>query len=163
MAQVRNRKIELPSGELAVPLIQRSPGIFTSLRSDWATPRRIFEALDREFHFTLDACADPANAKCGSFLESDSLNQPWRGTVWMNPPYGRGIGDWLSKAFRTAQSGSATVVALVPARTDTSWWHDYCLKAEIRFLRGRLCFDDMRKRRAPFPSAVVVFRSVRFV
>lgn len=141
-------------------------GMMSSIRLDWATPRRLFEVLDREFSFDLDACANsPAIAKCDRFFgpDEDSLSERcvWRRRVWVNPPYGNGIGDWVEKGFRSAKLGpkqlTETVVMLLPARTDTQWFHEYCLKGEIRFLRGRLSFDD-GKGRAPFPSMLVIFR-----
>jgi site-specific DNA-methyltransferase (adenine-specific) len=134
--------------------------MFSGKRQDWATPVQLFRHLDAEFHFTLDAAADPDTATTAAFFSSsdDSLGHDWHGTVWMNPPYGRKIETWLYHAQVAALHG-ATVVALVPARTDTGWWHRRCMTAsEIRFLRGRLCFDDNPRKRAPFPSAIVIFR-----
>jgi|TARA_Y100000034_G_C6806189_1_gene361999 phage N-6-adenine-methyltransferase len=141
-------------------IVTRAPGMFTSLSGEWETPDALFKELDREFHFTLDVCATPGNTKTPEFLNAEdlwsSLAQPWRGICWMNPPYGHHIGEWIGHAYRSAQEG-ATVVCLLPSRTDTAWWHDYCMKGEIRFIRGRLYFND-GEGRAPFPSAVVVFR-----
>lgn len=135
------------------------PG-FSSASDDWATPQPVFDALDREFRFTLDVCASAANAKCRCFftVADDGLAQEWAGRVWLNPPYGREIGAWLEKAADAASAG-ATVVCLIPARTDTIWWHEQVLAraAELRFVRGRLKFGN-GKTPAPFPSAVVVFR-----
>lgn len=131
---------------------------FSSRSSAWATPPDLFARLDAEFQFTLDVCAVPENAKCSRFFTpaADGLKQSWQGVCWMNPPYGRTIGKWLEKAFGSAQEG-ATVVCLLPARTDTAWWHQYVMRAtEIRFVRGRLRFGEARHG-APFPSAVVVF------
>ncbi len=131
---------------------------FSSATDLWATPQKLFDALNSEFHFTLDVCALPENAKYPRFYgpSDDGLAQPWTGVCWMNPPYGRAIGQWIAKAVKAAQEG-ATVVALLPARTDTTWWHEYVTKAtEIRYLRGRLRFGEA-KNCAPFPSAVVVF------
>jgi phage N-6-adenine-methyltransferase len=135
--------------------------VHASSRTDqWATPQEFFDQLDEEFGFTLDACASVDNAKCDKFFTSDDdgLARDWgHGTVWVNPPYGRGVtGRWVEKAYRSSQDG-ATVVMLLPARTDTRWWHDWALKGEVRFVRGRLRFGDGRAP-APFPSAVVVFR-----
>ena len=129
-----------------------------STKDDWETPQPFFDELDAEFGFTWDVCAHPWNAKCVDFFtpEQDAFNFPWHGVCWMNPPYGRGISDWMFKAFHEAQEG-ATVVCLVPARTDTGWWHDYAMRGEIRFIRGRLRFSGS-KINAPFPSAVVIFR-----
>jgi len=131
---------------------------FSSATDLWATPQRLFDELHSEFQFTLDVCAIPENAKCPQFYSptEDGLSQPWTGVCWMNPPYGRAIGLWVARAYRAALTG-ATVVALLPARTDTTWWHDYVVKAkDIRFLRGRIRFGEA-KYSAPFPSAVVVF------
>ena len=133
-------------------------GLFTSRTDEWETPQWFFDKLDNLFAFDLDVCATPENAKCERYFtpEHDGLVQDWTGTVWMNPPYGRVIKDWIRKAYESAKNG-ATVVCLVPARTDTSWWHDYCMEGEIIFVRGRLKFGGS-KNSAPFPSAVVVFR-----
>jgi len=131
---------------------------FSSATDLWATPQRLFDELHHEFQFTLDVCAIPENAKCPQFYSptEDGLSQPWTGVCWMNPPYGRAIGLWVARAYRAALTG-ATVVALLPARTDTTWWHEYVVKAkDIRFLRGRIRFGEA-KYSAPFPSAVVVF------
>ncbi|HET8689681.1 MAG TPA: DNA N-6-adenine-methyltransferase [Methanosarcina sp.] len=124
----------------------------------WSTPQDFFDKLNAEFGFDLDVCATPDNAKCACyFTEAENgLAQEWSGMVWMNPPYGREIGKWMRKAYESAQAG-ATVVCLVPARTDTAWWHDYAIRGEIRFIRGRLKFGGS-KNSAPFPSAVVVFK-----
>jgi phage N-6-adenine-methyltransferase len=131
--------------------------MFSSETDEWATPQDFFNKLNEEFSFDLDVCALPENTKCQQYFspEDDGLSQIWRGTCWMNPPYGRGIYDWVRKAYTSSRLG-ATVVCLVPARTDTSWWHQYCTKGEIRFVRGRLKFGD-QSNSAPFPSAVVIF------
>ncbi len=131
---------------------------FSSATPEWSTPQPFFDKLDDEFHFQTDVCATAGNAKCEHFYtqEDDGLAQPWFGYCWMNPPYGREIGHWMKKAFESAQGG-ATVVCLVPARTDTAWWHDYATKGTVRFIRGRLKFGG-HKNAAPFPSAVVIFR-----
>jgi phage N-6-adenine-methyltransferase len=131
---------------------------FSSKSDNWATPQATFDELNREFAFDLDVCADADNAKCSKYFDkqTDGLTQEWSGTCWMNPPYGREIKAWMSKAYHSAKSG-ATVVCLVPARTDTAWWHDYAMQArEIRYIRGRLKFGNS-KNAAPFPSAVVIF------
>lgn len=131
-------------------------------RDDWRTPRHIFDLLNEEFGFTLDACASPENALCGTYYTAadDALSKaPWRGTVWCNPPYRSDvIGRFVEVAKCSAESGCATVVMLVPVRADNSWWHDHALEAaEIRFVRGRVRFDGMNGS-APFASAVLVFR-----
>jgi len=134
---------------------------FRSDSCEWATPQEFFDKLHEEFNFTLDVCATNSNAKCKNFYTQaeDGLAQPWLGVCWCNPPYGREIKFWVEKAMRAAHSGDATVVCLVPARTDTHWWHDFVSQAdEIRFVKGRLKFGG-HSNSAPFPSAVVVFRA----
>ena len=134
------------------------------MRNDYRTPQALFDALDREFHFTLDACADADNAKCRRFFtaEDDGLAQDWSGqTVWMNPPYDNdSLARWMQKAYAMSQgTGGTTVVALVPVRADMAWWHDYAMRGNIRFIRERLHFGlpDRPPHRAPFASAIVVF------
>ena len=137
---------------------------FSSRTDEWPTPDWLFEVLDAEFRFTLDPCSSDANARCVRHFtrREDGLAQDWtRDVVFMNPPYGREIGQWMRKAHESAQAG-AIVVCLVPARTDTAWWHTYAVHGEIRFLRGRLKFGDAAQG-APFPSAIVVFRPGRWV
>lgn len=133
----------------------------TSATDEWATPHYLFCQLDAEFRFTRDVCATPGNAKCTRYFtrKQDGLSQDWApDSCWCNPPYGKTIGAWIRKAYEESQRG-ATVVCLVPARTDTAWWHDWAMKAtEIRYLRGRLKFGGA-SHNAPFPSAVLVFRA----
>lgn len=135
----------------------KTDGLYSSDRGDWATPQRLFDLLNAEFDFELDVCAQDWSAKCERYytLADDGLAQPWYGRCFMNPPYGRTIDQWVQKAYDSAEAG-ALVVCLVPARVDTAWWWDYCRYGEVRFLRGRLHFDDGEDA-APFPSAVVVF------
>ena len=118
----------------------------------------LFRCLDAEFHFTIDVCALPETAKCAHYFTptDDGLTQPWDGVCWMNPPYGRAIAAWMRKAYEESQRG-CTVVCLVPARTDTEWWHQYAMRGEIRYLRGRVRFGEATSG-APFPSSIVVFR-----
>ena len=134
--------------------------LFSSQRSDWETPQDLFERLDEEFRFTLDPAASEECHKCSRFFteEQDGLLQPWTGErVFCNPPYGRKIGDWAKKACEEAQNPDTIVVMLLPARTDTRWFHRYIYgKAEIRFLKGRLKFGKA-KNSAPFPSMVVIW------
>lgn len=135
--------------------------MFTSDADDWTTPIDFFDKLDEEFRFTLDPCCYPSTAKCLFYhtAEDDGLAQEWRGSVFMNPPYGRAIGKWVQKAYDAAQTTADVVVCLVPARTCSRWWHDYCMRAsEIRLVKGRLRFGDGQSS-APFPSAVIVFRA----
>jgi phage N-6-adenine-methyltransferase len=134
--------------------------MFSSETDLWATPQDFYDRLHAEFDFELDPCCNAENHKCWKYFtaEVDGLAQTWAPyTTYMNPPYGRVIGDWLRKAYEESRKG-ATVVCLIPARTDTKYWHDYVMKAaEIRFVKGRLKFGGS-KNSAPFPSAVVVFR-----
>ena len=137
--------------------------MFSSATDNWSTPQDFFDKLNDEFHFTLDVCADENNHKCEHYYtkEIDGLSRPWVGTVWCNPPYGRKIGEWVRCAYLSSNIGSATVVMLLPARTDTRWFHDYIYNksnTEIRFIKGRLKFGGC-KNSAPFPSMVVIFRS----
>lgn len=142
------------------PSDQPVRSVFFSSKTDlWSTPPDLFAKLDAEFGFTLDVCAVAENAKCLRYFtpEVDGLKQKWEGTVWMNPPYGRSIGVWVRKAYLSARAG-AVVVCLLPARTDTRWWHEYVTHAhEHWFIKGRLKFGGAPSG-APFPSAVVVFR-----
>ena len=109
-------------------------------RSDcWETPRELFDRLDDEFEFTTDVCAEPHNAKCGHFYtpEVDGLAQAWTGVCWCNPPYSDSA-SWIRKAFESSRNGTV-VVCLIPARTDTRYWHDFVMKAdEVRLVKGRL-------------------------
>lgn len=134
--------------------------VFSSVNPVYATPDWLFESLQKEFGFTLDVCANPDNAKCLKFItsEQDGLLQNWEGVVWCNPPYGRSIGLWVRKAYLESHNG-ITSVLLLPARTDTRWFHTWVLgKAEIRFIKGRLKFGS-EKHGAPFPSMIIVFKS----
>ena len=136
-------------------------GMTSSLSNEWTTPKDLFDRLNDEFGFTLDPCSTHENAKCEHHytINENGLLQDWQGTVFMNPPYGREIGKWIKKAYDESQKG-ATVVCLIPSRTDTAYWHDYVMKGEIRFMRGRIYFSD-GARPAPFPSAIVIFRGAK--
>lgn len=144
-----------------------SPGLFSSEKLDWCTPQAFFDELDAEFHFSLDAAATYKNSKCVRCWtpETDGLIQPWDifgGSVFCNPPYGREIKKWIRKAHDEAQKG-ITIVLLIPARTDTSYFHDYIYgKADLRFIRGRLKFTDdngVAAKSAPFPSMLVIYNA----
>ena len=141
-----------------------STGLMSSNTPEWSTPQSFFDELNREFHFTLDPCSTHENAKCELHYtkEDDGLSQDWGGhVVFCNPPYGRELPKWVKKCYD--ESRHADVVMLIPARTDTRWFHDYIYgKAEIRFIKGRLKFND-RKSNAPFPSMVVIFRATQGV
>ena len=136
--------------------------MFSSKTDQWATPQEFFDKLNDEFHFTLDPCADEFNHKCQKYFteQQNGLIQDWSGeTVFCNPPYGRETKRWVQKCFSEVYSGDCPcAVMLVPARTDTRWFHQYIYKkAEVRFIKGRLKFGDS-KNAAPFPSMVVVFK-----
>ena len=138
-------------------------GMMSSNSGEWETPQAFFDELNKEFGFTLDVCATQENAKCERYFtrEEDGLKQAWSGVCWMNPPYGREIGKWVKMAYASGRMG-VTVVCLLPARTDTKWFQDYCLRSkDIRFVRGRLKFGGS-KNSAPFPSVVVVFSTGRW-
>lgn len=121
--------------------------LLSSRNMDWRTPDDFFAELDREFHFDLDAAASDGNAKCAHYFtpEDDGLRQDWSGhTVFCNPPYGREVGKWVEKAYRESRRPGTAVVMLIPARTDTAYFHEYIFGGradEIRFLRGRLHFS----------------------
>lgn len=132
---------------------------FSSAEEKWETPQSFFDLLHARYAFTLDAAADDSNAKVDRYFTpaDNALAQSWEGVVWLNPPYGSGMVEWVRKAWEESQKG-AVVVCLLPARTDTGWWHVYAMRAaEIYLVRGRLRFGGASSN-APFPSAVVVFR-----
>ena len=132
----------------------------SSASDEWETPQYLFDSLNDEFHFTLDPCSTDQNAKCDKHYtkEQNGLKQDWSGeTVYCNPPYGRQIGDWVRKCFEHFIGGGIAVM-LIPARTDTKWFHEYVYgKAEIRFIKGRLHFSGS-KWNATFPSMIVVYK-----
>lgn len=134
--------------------------MFSSQSNEWATPQSFFDILNKEFGFTLDPCSTHENAKCEKHytIEEDGLSQNWGGqVVFCNPPYGRDLPKWVKKCHD--ESRHATIVMLIPARTDTSYFRDYIYhKAEIRFVRGRLKFGES-KTSAPFPSMVVIYNN----
>lgn len=134
-----------------------SESLYSSASEEWSTPQWLFDEYNNMYRFKLDVCATKENAKCEKFYtkEDDGLKQPWPGNWWCNPPYGRGVtGLWVKKAFE--ERGG---VMLIPARTDTKWFHDYIYRqqgVEIRFLKGRLKFGDS-KNSAPFPSMIIIW------
>lgn len=120
---------------------------FSAARDNWKTPKAFYKELDAEFHFDFDPC--PSNPTF------DGLSVPWGQSNFVNPPYGRVIEKWFAKGFEEKKLGKGSVF-LIPSRTDTKWWHKYCMEAkEIRFIKGRLKFDD-QPNPAPFPSALVI-------
>lgn len=135
--------------------------MFSSNTGEWSTPPEFFKKLDWRFGpFDLDPCATPHNTTCANFYTEveNGLSKSWKGhTVFVNPPYGRGIDAWIKKGYEEAQDADTKVVMLIPARTDTKYWHDYVMKAEmVFFIKGRLKFGEGANS-APFPSALVVF------
>ena len=135
--------------------------MFSSATGLWATPQDLFDSLDAEFHFDLDPCADDENHKCEKYFTEaeDGLAQDWSGhRVFCNPPYGRDLKRWVEKAYREGCKDNTLVVLLIPARTDTTFFHDFIMhRSEIRFISGRLRFNG-HKENAPFPSMIAVFR-----
>lgn len=141
--------------------------MFSSKYTTWETPQWLFDELNKEFNFTLDVCADINTHKCEAYYdeETDGLSQNWQCPIehntvaWMNPPYGRQISKWIEKAYNEALIREVVTVALLPARTDTKWFHDFIYnKHEIRFLKGRLKFGKAVNS-APFPSMIVIFKN----
>ena len=158
--------------------------MFSSALDSWATPYDFFKTLNEKYQFVMDICAAHETAKCSIYYtkEDNCLDKKWpAGYVFMNPPYGREIGKFIKKAYQESLTGTTTV-CLLPARTDTKWFHDYCTKGQIDFIKGRLIFGTEeywewvweqptingkvnslykkhgRKNSAPFPSMVVVFK-----
>lgn len=146
------QKKELEKSRLTV-------GLFSSRTDEWETPQYVFDELNQEFDFQLDVCATSENMKCKKYFHKkiDGLKQEWSPyRCWMNPPYGKNIVYWIKKAHHESERG-ALVVCLIPARTDTKWWHEYVMRSsEVRFISGRLNFGH-EKQSAPFPSCVVIF------
>lgn len=138
-------------------------GLMSSACDCWETPKELFAQLDLEFGFQLDAAASSENAKCASYYteSQDALSQDWKGVVFCNPPYGRKLPLFVSKAYCEARKWNGCVVLLIPARTDTRYWHEVIFPnaTDIRFIKGRVRFEmrGVAKDAAPFPSAVVVF------
>ena len=135
-------------------------GLFTSNKDDYGTPQELFDELNKKYHFTIDVASNDKNYKCERHytIKEDGLKQDWSNeVVWCNPPYGKEIGKWIEKAYKEINAKS---VFLVPARTDTRWFHNYIYKkgnVQIEFLKGRLKFEGGAKQSAPFPSMLVFF------
>lgn len=141
-------------------------GLFTNNSNEWETPKELFQKYDDIYHFTIDLASTKDNTKCERYYtkEDNSLLKDWSGeTGWLNPPYGKEISLFVKKAYDTIMNNkNTTIVMLIPARTDTSYWHDYIFNnkyVKIEFLRGRVKFlcNGIRKQSAPFPSAIVIF------
>lgn len=138
--------------------------LFSSKSNEWSTPQDYFDEINKEFNFNLDPCSTDENHKCKKYftVADDGLKQDWGGyRVFCNPPYGREIGKWVEKCYREGTKDNTLVVMLIPARTDTKYFHDYILhRAEIRFVSGRLKFGDSNQS-APFPSMLVIYRGAK--
>ena len=160
-SQVQNGPGSIPASSPAVERAILTAGPFLHRTDEWGTPISLFTKLDAKFHFDLDPCANESNHKCPDYYtkEDDGLTKDWGGRrVFCNPPYGRAIPAWVKKCSDEAKKPGTLVVALLPARTDTSWFHDHIngKAREIQFVRGRLHFNDS-KNAAPFPSMIVLF------
>lgn len=134
--------------------------MFSSDKENWCTPKRFFKSLNAHFNFDLDAAASKENALCEKYItkENNALVVPWDGQrIFVNPPYGRNLRSWANKIVEEASTGRKTIVALVPARTDTQWFFTLTkdLTTEVYFISGRLHFNET-KTVAPFPSALVI-------
>lgn len=133
--------------------------MFSSKKQDWETPQDTFDELDKEFHFTLDPCCTEKTAKCKKFYtkKDNGLRLSWRGErVFVNPPFGKEMPLWIEKGFKESRKPKTLVVFLIPARTDTRYFHKYIYKkAEIRFIKGRLKFGKSNNS-APFPSMICI-------
>lgn len=135
--------------------------LYSSKTPEWETPQALFDMLDARYHFNLDPASTDENAKCERhFTKADNgLEKNWGGCrVFCNPPYGREIGTWIRKGYEESRNPNTIVVMLLPARTDTVWFHEYCMKGTIEFIKGRLKFGNS-KNSAPFPSMIVIFES----
>lgn len=160
-------RVEKTGGRIVSLTAEQHAGMMSSTTPEWATPQWLFDQVQSHvnrfrFHpFTLDVCATPENSKCERFFtkEQDGLTQSWRGEyAWMNPPYGREIGRWVKKAYEESRYPDTFVWCLLPARTDTAWWHTYCMRSTaIYFIRGRVRFVGETDDNAPFPSCLVHF------
>ena len=149
--------------------IQTQKTMFSSKSNEWGTPQALFDKLNKTYGFTLDACATEENRKCEKYYtpQDDGLSKSWKGErVFINPPYGD-ISKWVKKAYDESTHNEATVVMLIPSRTDTKYWHDYIMEgaSAIYFIRGRLKFNNDQgiTNSAPFPSVVVVFVSRKYL
>jgi len=137
-------------------------GKFESTKQEWKTPDNVFDPLDEEFHFDIDLAADKTNHKCKRYFseKNNALIKDWRGTCWLNPPFGNKYGtikDWVRKSYEESMKNNI-IVMLIPTRTNTNWWSEYVMKSkEIRFIRGRPKFGDS-KHGLPQPLAIIVFK-----
>ena len=136
---------------------------FRTENQSWETPQELFNLLNEEFSFDVDLAGNKSNAKCPNFIskEQDALKQEWNGVCWLNHPYGgnkeNSLKNWVKKSYEESRKGGCIVVMLIPARTNTEWWHEYCMKAkEIRLVRGRPKFKG-NIHGLPQPLAIIIF------
>ena len=131
---------------------------------NWSTPDWLFNQIHKEFQFNLDACASEWNYKCDCYFDEqdNAFTKDGHGVVWMNPPYSA-CGAWIKKAFEECQKGS-TIVCLVPARVETNWFHDFCIPHEIRYVKGRIHFEDENGKsgRPRFGCILVIMRPFEY-
>ena len=130
---------------------------FAAKSVEYETPLSLFDPLNKEFCFTTDVCSTHDNKKVAHHWtkEEDGLSQKWEGVCWCNPPYGREMPNWIRKAIEASKEGTTTVM-LIPARTNTGWWHELVMPHfEIRFVRGRPKFNG-GEHGLPFPLAILV-------
>lgn len=136
--------------------------MFSSKSDEWATPQALFDKLNQSYKFTLDPCATAQTAKCSKYftLEDDGLSKSWANeNVFINPPYSN-VAGWVEKAYKESLENNATCVLLIPSRTDTKWFHRFCMQADVvQFVKGRVKFENGsgKPNSAPFPSMIVVF------
>ena len=137
---------------------------FDSDNNEWETPDELFNSLNNEFKFTIDLAASEKNKKCPLFYsrEQNALLQDWKGIGWLNPPFGEKgsnrLSKFVEKAYNDSKKHGSTIVMLIPARTNTNWWHDFCMKGEVRFIRGRPAFKGC-KYGLMQPLSIVIFRA----
>ena len=140
---------------------------FSSAKQEWATPPEMFDALNNHYQFDFDLAADETNHKCDNYFsaEDDALTQDWKGRCWLNPPYGskgaNRLAKWVEKAYNESRDGSGSVTMLIPARTNTAWWGQFCMNAaEILFVIGRPKFGGAIHG-LPQPLAIVTFAATK--
>jgi phage N-6-adenine-methyltransferase len=133
---------------------------FKSDKIEYSTPKKLFEFLDKEFHFDLDVCASTGNAKCDKFftVADDGLKQDWKETCWMNPPFNKELKKWVLKAYSETIKYNSIVCCLIPVRSNTIWWKNVCTQAEIRFIIGEVNFNEL-ERGLWLPMCVMIFGS----
>jgi len=141
---------------------------FSSAKQEWETPQELFDGLNKRYNFKFDLAADTTNNKCANYFSlchGDALEFKWKGNCWLNPPYGGAganrLANWVEKAYNESKTGDCIVTMLIPARTNTRWWHEYCMKAtEVLFINGRPKFGGAAYG-LPQPLAVVTFSSAK--